>query len=78
MIMRHRINNEEYLGQYVFSRDMQFYDSGGAYTVKAKAHRLYRGLPAKRPSKTPIKIYKKTNAFWVYEVGQGQRQMELN
>ena len=75
MIVKHRIINEEYLGQGIFSRMITLYDANGPYSMQARAHRLYRGLPAKRPSKTPIKIFKKTNAFWVYDTDQGQRQL---
>ena len=79
MIIKHRIVNEEYLGQSIYSRPMTLFDDNGPYQIQARAHRLYRGMPAKHPSKGPIKIFKKTNAFWVYDTEQGQRQLlEVN
>lgn len=78
MQIKHRIDNTEYLGEAVFSKDIELYDSYGPYHVKARAHRLYRGLPAKKPAAKPIKIFKKTNAFWVYDTNQRELMQEVD
>ncbi len=78
MIMKNRIPNDDFLGVEVYSRVFTFYDQNGPYRVHARAHRLYRGLPAQRPSDKPIKINKKTNAFWVYDTDQRELIPEAN
>lgn len=78
MKIKHRITNIENLGQEVFSRVITLWDDAGQYQVQARAHRMYKGLPAKAPAAKPIKIFKKTNAFWVYDTNQRELIQEAD